>query len=264
MKQKVEIYCEPNIHLGLYNKSKKELELTYKGEWKYLEFFCRKYNITNPELVTKSFLLELSLDIDNLWKEFLQSLIIITGKKDLWTLWWIKIKRQSSKIIEVSRIKDFLYGCYNEEYSSLSTWERNIEVVDAEGKVLSNTHYKKAMRLIDTKRAIQIDKYKIQLVHNIVTEIYYLPLLRELLFKRQNKCCNKCKKEYDRHILELHHRFIPQTFKIINKEWNTELICHPCHRERHSNKFSLVNILIWYVDIREKFFSNLFNKIWKN
>lgn len=263
---KVEIIYSKNWTpslLGVYVKNKKELELTYDGEGEYLNFFCTTFNITEPDSVNKKLLSDLVPDLESFWKEFIRSLNIIENKSQMWSLWGVRIKRQCSRVLEVEKIKDFLYGCYNEEYSSLSTGERKVEVIDLDWTLLSNTHYRKAMRLVDNKKAVIIDKYKIQLVHNIITDIYFLPLLRETLFSRQNWKCNSCKKTFLRHLLELHHRFIPQTYKIINKDWNTELVCQDCHRKRHSNRFSLVNILIKFVDLREKYYF-IKNKKWKN
>jgi hypothetical protein len=104
---------------------------------------------------------------------------------------------------------------------------------------------KKAINMVLKEEAIWIEKNKkIQLKKKVSTKVTTFQPVRNILYKKQKKHCNLCKNKFELELLDLHHKYIPQTLKTINYFWNTELVCKTCHKNRHLKKYSLVNILI--------------------
>lgn len=117
--------------------------------------------------------------------------------------------------------------------------DRSIRVLDSEGKEVSFTSKKKSEVVLIEWRWTKIDEITIQLHHVVEGEnlIRYESAFQKVL-RCQGWCfCNRCKIDLDEVDAEIHHKYIPRCYKLNNAEWNLELLCSDCHKDKHDEFF---------------------------
>lgn len=255
MNTKSEIYYK-NTLIGIRQKNKSKILLNYKGDQYLAEFMLEKLEINDINKIDE-LKNNLWLWLTKLFSELKREFIQIIWTENKFPISWQKLipfsiwfTKKEFKYVEILK-KAYLW-LYKHEYASQRKGERNIIVKEKSWRVLTNTNIKKSYAIISSWRWIwEIEDKIIILNHDIQSPIKRYPLLFNQLLKKQkwNKC-NCCWNEFSIELLDIHHKYIPQSLMIINKMWNTELLCSSCHLKKHKQKYTLINLLIkisWYL-----------------